>query len=71
MKKHTFNTLVFHDMTVTLLPATFTDKLAFRWHYELAQKASCMCDKSVTLRPMKTKLHHAHDYLLYNDITLM
>jgi len=58
-------------MTVTLLPATSADKLAFRWHYELVQKASCMCDKSVTLRPVKTKLHHTWDYLLYSFITVM
>jgi len=70
MKKHIFDTLVFHDMTVTLPPATSTDKLAFRWHYELAQKASCTCDKSVTLQPMKTELHHTRDYLLYIDITI-
>lgn len=58
-------------MTVNLLPATSAGKLAFRWYYEMAQKASCTCDKSVTWRPMKTKLHHTRDYLLCNDIIVM
>jgi len=38
MKKHILNTLAFHDMTVTLLPATSADKLAFRWHMNWHRK---------------------------------